>query len=217
MDNALRRSLVSRHGVEVSFRTELRYPLGGGFYEVVTGVRAEGLTPENHADACALVEAMAAEPSHEQAELLAIKLEAGTKRRAEDEASMAFAADLYIHELRQWPLDVAQAAVEALLDDKWFPAVAELRAACRKLGDKRRATRRALTGWSPSPADLKAAELREQARALRIEAAELGKKAGPGPVDDEGPRGELLAERARMEREAEARQAEAEQILRAVA
>jgi hypothetical protein len=68
-----------------------------------------------------------------------------TKRRAEDAEDHHAMIQAYLGSLMAYPGDVALAAIKRCTDnDRWFPAWADLRRECDRLGSKRMAARETL-------------------------------------------------------------------------
>ncbi len=150
-DAALVHSLTSTLGVTVSPRTELRFPVVGGYHRVVTGCGVELPTPESAGLALTKVEQALTPATSEQAEGWLVMLQASTAHRTDDKAAGAVAYAVYASELRRWPADVAKAVCEGLArglgrppGPNWFPTLAEIIQECERLSAPRRAMRDAL-------------------------------------------------------------------------
>jgi len=201
VDEAIRRSLTSQLGVDVSVKREWRYPEDRPAYMVAITAGVTALSPENIPLAIAKLEAAMTPPTHETAELMVSQLQQALGRRSSSEEASEVGLDLYVSILRRHPLDVAQAAVLELATEPrpgnataWFPTAPELEGVCRRYAQDRQAILAGLKGYRPpNPKQVQVDRLRDVWRDLAEKATALGHKVGPGPSQDTGERGERIA------------------------
>lgn len=151
VDRALQTSLQSSLGVEAVFDIESRYPKEGGYYNIIRGVRLDGMTPENRAAVLAKIRAANTPASRDQIEnwLVALQAACAGGRRSEEGATAAL--DLYAGAFCRYPADVVKSVCMkfALRHPKkgeanWFPSLGEMDAEMSKLAAKREAMLSAL-------------------------------------------------------------------------
>ncbi len=143
---SLRRSLTSLR-VALEPRTELRFPKGGGFREVVVGVDVEADDPDAVEAAIAKVEAAMTPGTADDCDGWLVMLQAACAKRAESEVAAEVALTLYSAALRQYPADVAKAACMHFAlrrGTNWFPALGELLEVADRLVEPRKAMLAAL-------------------------------------------------------------------------
>ncbi len=150
-DEALAHLLTSTLGVTVTLRTELRFPVEGGYYNTPIGYSVRAETAENLPLALTKVERAMMPPTKEQAEGFLVMLQAATAHRAGSDATNAVAYSIYSGELTRWPADVAKTVCENMArgvgrpeGTNWFPTLAEISKECERLSERRRMMLRAL-------------------------------------------------------------------------
>lgn len=201
VDETIRLSLTSTLGVSVNVRREWRYPEDRPAYLTAITAGVMALSTENIPLAIAKLEAAMTPPTHEEAELMVSQLQQALSRRSSSDAASEVGLDLYVSILRRHPVDVAQAAVMELATEPrednrtaWFPTAPELEGVCRRYGQDRTAMLNGLKSYRPpNPRQAEIDRLHGVWRSLAAKATELGHKVGPGPAQDEGPRGERIA------------------------
>lgn len=179
--------LASSLGIEVSFRTEMRFPTGKPAYSEVVGVDLAGMRPEVRDTAAQRVHSALAPASKDRLEEWVSLLHAGTKHRNDDTMTLKVILKLYVKTLGKYPADVAKQACEEALSngDGWFPPVADLEAKCRALTAPREMLLRTLQGWRETPRDLlEAWRLEDEAQAVLAAAEERWRAVGPGSLED---------------------------------
>lgn len=215
-DAAIRHSLTSQLGVDVSVKREWRYPEDRPAYLVAITAGVSVQSTENVPLAISKLEAAMIPPTHEEAELMVSQLQQALGRRSSSEEASEIGLDLYVSILRRHPVDVAQAAVLELATEPrpgnavgWFPTAPELEGVCRRYGQDRQAMLTALRGYkAPHPKAQEIDRLERVWRDLREETNALWFKIGPGPSVDTGERGARIeAHRVALEAESAARNA----------
>lgn len=155
VDAQLLEQAKSSHGVEVSLRTELRFPEGRPAYRVSTGAELQVADPDQVKALAQRIEAAMTPPTKTQAEdwFYALRLAtAGAKRSEMDEAS---SIALYTVTLAKYPADVTQAVFKYFTispreDTSWFPTLPEMVAQAERMVSQRRSLLIALKSWKPA-------------------------------------------------------------------
>lgn len=165
-DKALRTSVRSSLGVEVTVEREGRFPENGPAYYVGAGCRLTVADPAQVPAAIAKIEAAMSPARREQCENWLVMLQSALSQGKRSQASMAVALELYSGALGRYPADVAKHACEALATrprkgGAWFPSLPELIAELDGLASERLSLLAALRAWRP-PSE--SARLEEEAR-----------------------------------------------------
>jgi hypothetical protein len=129
-------SRASQHNVELTTRTEGRYPEGRPSYTVVVGCRVAGDESGRMAALADLSKLATPAPIREIEGWLA-ELSVMVARRPQEEIDEALRLSAYSGRLQAYPADVARAA---LLDHRWkfWPTWEELAGVCDALSSPRR-------------------------------------------------------------------------------
>lgn len=199
VDEAIRHSLTSQLGVSVSETREWRFPEGKPAYPVVTSAGLTGLSTDTQQAAIQKVFSAMTPIDKREAESLIVQMQAVLPRRNSSEETAEVAFDVYVHCLTQCPADVAHEVARDYVmsppkdGQTWFPSPPELMGRIEVLASPRKALLSSLYAWrEPTEAEVRAESLRQVYRQKQSVATELGLKAGPGPMQDDGPRGERL-------------------------
>jgi len=129
--------LTSSLSVEVVPVTELRFPVEGGYREVVAGCNVSG-PAENMQAALAKVEGASIGPTKDQAEEWLAILQVATAGGRKTEANHRLALGVYSGALTRYPADVAKEACYRLAtSSKWFPTLADVIEQCDLLSAPR--------------------------------------------------------------------------------
>ena len=167
-DRALRTSVRSSLGVEVTVEREGRFPESGPAYYVSTGCSLTIADPGQVPAAVAKIEAAMAPASREQCENWLVMLQAALSQGKRSQATTAVAFELFVSALGRYPADAAKAACEALATrprkggSAWFPSLPELISELDAFSSERRSLLAALKAWRlPSEAQRLDEEARE--------------------------------------------------------
>jgi hypothetical protein len=200
VDDRIRRSLTSRHGVDASVSKEWRFPERRAPYQVAISAGLTGLSTASHPQVVAQLEAAMTPVTREQAEELVVQMQSVLARRAASEDTAEVAFDVYVHVFLQHPADVAIEATRRMtLEPRqkgaaWMPSPPELEALCRSLSSERRAMLFAAKAWIEPTVEVREVRWAENDwREAQAEARRLSDKVGPGPAQDTGERGERIA------------------------
>lgn len=151
VDLALESSLTSTLGITCSPRTELRFPVAGGYTNEIVGYRISTSVPVNLPAALDKVRTAMVPATPKDAKGWLVLLQAATVQRNTTDASSAVAYAMYSAELCRWPADVAKAVCDRMArgigrppGTNWFPTLAEIIQECERLSHRRREMLKAL-------------------------------------------------------------------------
>lgn len=178
-DKALLTSVRSSLGVEVSIKTEWRFPEGEPAYQLPITASIAAENPDNIPAAIARIEGALTGPEKTQAEDWLLMLQTACAGGRKSEVNMHVALDLYSGSLCRFPADVARAACAELAtkprdSTAWFPTLPELLAVCERYAAPRAAM---LAGLKTFRLPTEEERRKDQARALMFEAKEAEDEA----------------------------------------
>lgn len=147
----------------VTIRTELRFPVGGGSYFVVTGADIEAGAATLVAMAASETRTLLTPPSKRQLQEWLAGLQSVCAAREDDLAKGALALANYVDGLRQFPTDVVKDVLSKWRTrpgngPNWWPTLRELTDECERAAQPRRAMLHALESWSPGAATIRQME-----------------------------------------------------------